>query len=182
MLSDFWKYVIGINWTDAFSFDTPLLEIFLRGSVVYLSLFFILRVVLKREQGGVGITDLLVIVLIADASQNAMAGSYNSIPDGIMLVLTIIFWSYALNWLGYKFSAFERLIQPRPLKLVEHGEMLRRNLKQELITEDELISQLRVQGINELSEVEEAYMESDGRVSAIQYQQEHHPQPERQRG
>jgi hypothetical protein len=61
-------------------------------------------VTLKREAGGVGITDMLVIVLLADAAQNAMAGEYKSISDGLVLVSTIIFWSYALDWLGYRYG------------------------------------------------------------------------------
>jgi uncharacterized membrane protein YcaP (DUF421 family) len=47
--------------------------------------------VLRREPGTVGIADLLMVVLIADASQNAMAGEYHSILDGLILVLTIVF-------------------------------------------------------------------------------------------
>jgi uncharacterized membrane protein YcaP (DUF421 family) len=70
-----------------------------RGSTVYLTLFFLLRIVLRRESGGMGITDLLVIVLLADAVQNAMAGDYHSVPDGLLLGATLIFWSFALDWL-----------------------------------------------------------------------------------
>lgn len=44
------------------------------------------------------VTDLLVVVLIADAAHNAMAGDYRSLLDGILLVSTIVFWSYALGW------------------------------------------------------------------------------------
>jgi uncharacterized membrane protein YcaP (DUF421 family) len=50
-----------------------------------------------------GITDLLVIVLIADAAQNGMAGEYRSLTDGLLLVATIVAWSYALNWLAFRF-------------------------------------------------------------------------------
>lgn len=63
--------IVGVEWAKMLIPDTPLLEIFLRGSIVYLALFFLLRVVLKRESGTLGITDLLVVVLIADAAQNA---------------------------------------------------------------------------------------------------------------
>lgn len=171
--------IVGVEWAKMLIPDTPLLEIFLRGSIVYLALFFLLRVVLKRESGTLGITDLLVVVLIADAAQNAMADDYTSLPDGILLVATIIFWSHALNWLGYRFPRIQRLVHPDPLPLIRDGRMLRRNMRQELLTEDELRSQLRLQGAEDPAEVKVAHMEGDGRVSVIQRTGRSNGAPER---
>jgi uncharacterized membrane protein YcaP (DUF421 family) len=158
-----------IDWKSIFLLDTPLLEIVFRGSLTYISLFVLLRVVLKRQTGSLGMTDLLLITLIADASQNAMAGEYKSLSGGIVLVSTIIFWSYALDWLSFRFSWFRRLIEPPPLPLIKDGKLLRRNMRRELITEDELMSQLREQGLDDFKQVKEAYVESDGHISAVQY-------------
>jgi len=157
----------GIDWRAVFVPDTPALEIIVRGSVMYLALFALLRFVLRREAGSIGVADLLVIVLIADAAQNGMATGYTSIADGILLVATIVFWAYALNWLGYHFPAVQRLIHPPPLPLVRDGRLLRRNMRRELITEDELLSQLRLQGCEDLADVEFAAMEGDGRISVV---------------
>ncbi|MBX6316176.1 MAG: DUF421 domain-containing protein [Isosphaeraceae bacterium] len=159
--------MLHIAWDRIFGRDIPLLEIFIRGSLVYLSLLVLLRIVLKRQSGMVGIQDLLVAVLIADAAQNAMAGDYHSIPDGILLVATILFWCYTLDWLGYRFPLIQRLLRPPPLPLVENGHLLRRNMRLELITEEELMSMLRQQGIEDLNEVKSACMEGDGRLSVI---------------
>jgi uncharacterized membrane protein YcaP (DUF421 family) len=174
------EHLIGLDWSQTFLPDTSLLEIFLRGTVVYLALFVMLRVVLKRESGGVGVTDLLVIVLIADAAQNAMAGSYNSIPDGLLLVATIIFWSYALDWLGYHVPRFERFLHPQPLPLIKDGRVLRARLREELITEEELASQLRLQGVEDPSDVKAAHLEPDGRVSVIERDGKTQGAPEKQ--
>jgi uncharacterized membrane protein YcaP (DUF421 family) len=106
-----------------------------------------------------------------------MAGEYKSVPDGIVLVATIIFWNYAFDWLSSKSPWFERLIEPAPLPLVKHGRLLRRNMRKELITEAELIGQLREQGIADMSKVKEARIESDGQVSVIQYAQKQHKKP-----
>lgn len=160
-----------MDWKSLFSFDVPVLEIILRGSVMYISLFILLRVVLKRQAGSLGMTDLLLITLIADASQNAMAGEYQSIPAGIVLVSTIIFWSYTFDWLSYQFPWFNRLTEPRPLPLIRGGRMLRKNMRRELITEDELMSQLREQGLDDVDKVKEAFMESDGHISVVQREQ-----------
>jgi uncharacterized membrane protein YcaP (DUF421 family) len=161
--------VLGaVDWRSIFVPDTPILEIVVRGTLVYLALFLILRVVLKREAGGISITDILVVVLIADAAQNAMAGDYKSLPDGVLLVGVLVFWSFALDWLAFHVPAFGRFVHPPPLPLVRDGRILRRNLRKELVSEDELMSMLREQGVSELADVAEAHLEGDGKVSVIQ--------------
>src|SRR5882757_3154150 len=117
----------SVDWRSVFLPDAPFLEIIVRGSVMYLALFIMLRIVLKRQVGTLGMTDLLLITLLADASQNAMAGEYKSLPDGVVLVATIIFWNYLFDWLSVESEWFERLIEPPPLPLVKRGKLLRRN-------------------------------------------------------
>ncbi len=161
-----------IDWHKIFTLDVPILEIFIRGSIVYLSLFIMLRLVLKRQTGSIGLTDLLVIVLIADASQNAMAGEYNSVPDGLILVFTLIFWNYALEWLSYHVKFLSPLIDPPPLLLIKNGKMMIKNMRQELITRQELLSQIRQQGIENIKEIRRAYIEGDGRISILKFEDE----------
>jgi uncharacterized membrane protein YcaP (DUF421 family) len=159
----------NIDWARIFLPDTPILEIIVRGSIMYLALFWMLRGVLKRVGSSINFADLLMVVLIADAAQNGMADDYTSIGDGIVLVGTIVFWNYALDWLGYHFPRFQRFVRPPALPLVENGDLLRRNMRRELLTRDELMSQLREQGVNDLAQVKIAQMEGDGRISVITY-------------
>ncbi len=159
-----------IDWQSVFVPGGSLIEIVLRGSVIYLALFLMMRFILKREAGTVGMADLLMVVLVADAAQNAMARDYKSITEGLVLVGTIVFWNYALDWLGYHSQAFEWLVHPPPLPLVKAGRMLRRNMRQEMVTEDELMSHLRQQGVDDVSAVKMAYMEGDGRISVVTYE------------
>ena len=168
-----------IDWTSIFAPDTPFLEIIVRGTVMYLSLVILLRIVLKRQTGTLGMTDLLLITLLADASQNAMAGEYRSLPNGIVLVATIIFWNYAFDWLTAKSEWFERLIEPAPLPLVKRGKLLRQNMRRELITEAELLGKLREQGVEDVSKVKLASIESDGQISLIQSEEKQHRKPEK---
>ncbi|MGZ4996752.1 MAG: DUF421 domain-containing protein [Methylobacter sp.] len=165
---------MNIDWKTIFLPDTPLIEIVLRGSIMYLSLFILLRIFLKRQSGTLGITDLLLITLLADASQNGMAGEYKSLPNGILLVTTIIFWDFALDWLSYKSPSFQRLIEPPPLLLVKNGQLLRKNMRKELVTDEDLMVQLREQGVSDISNVKEAYMESDGHISVIESKEKHY--------
>jgi uncharacterized membrane protein YcaP (DUF421 family) len=112
-----------------------------------------------------------VVVLIADAAQNAMANEYKSVPEGIVLVATIIFWNFALDWLGYRVPWIQRIIHPPPLLLIEDGRLMRRNMRRELITIDELMSQLRENGVASPAEVKRAHMEGDGTISVIRHEQ-----------
>ena len=164
-----------VDWPGLFVPTTPLLETFVRGTLVYLALFVLLRIITKRESSSVGVTDLLVLVLLADAAQNAIAGDYSSITDGILLVAVIIFWSYFLDWLGYRYSFFDRLIKPSKLLLVKNGRMLKRNMEKELITDEELMSEVRKQGLKNMEDIEEAYMEPNGTISIIGKNQQKNP-------
>jgi uncharacterized membrane protein YcaP (DUF421 family) len=156
-----------IEWKDVLLPSISWIEIILRGSVMYLSIFALLRVTVKRNVGALGMSDLLLITLLADASQNAMAGEYKSLPDGVLLVATIIFWSYALDRVSFQYPRLRRWIEPPSLPLVKEGKLLYRNMRRELITEEEIKAQLREQGIADLADVKEARVESDGRISVV---------------
>jgi len=142
-------------------------ELVVRGTVMYWFLFLLLRFVLRRDIGSIGIADVLLLVVIADAAQNAMAGGYESITDGIVLVGTIAGWNWALDRLAYHVPAVRRMLQAQPLPLVRNGRLLRRNLRKEYITPDELMATLRQHGVERLEDVKAATMESDGEISVI---------------
>jgi uncharacterized membrane protein YcaP (DUF421 family) len=84
-----------------------------------------------------------------------------------VLVLTIVFWDTALNWLGFHFKFFEKLLAPSPVPLIVDGRLNRRNMRRELITEDELRSHLRQEGLKEFSEVEAVCLEGNGEISLV---------------
>lgn len=159
---------MDIPWREIFVPRAPL-EMFLRGTTVYLLLFAILRVAMRREVGVLGVSDLLLVVLIADAAQNALAAGYESVPDGMILVLTIVFWNFTLDWLSYRFSLLRRLVHPAPLPLVRDGQLLRRNMQREMITVEELMSQVRQHGLQDIADIKLACIEGDGKISIIKH-------------
>ena len=155
-----------IDWRAVFIPSIHVGEIFLRGSLIYLLLFLLLRI-FRRQAGALGLSDLLVVVLIADAAQNAMASEYKSITEGAVLVGTIFFWDYFLDWLGFRIPFLRRLLRPRALLLIENGRLVRRNMRQEMITAEELMGQLREEGLDRVEDVSKCYLEGDGRISVI---------------
>jgi uncharacterized membrane protein YcaP (DUF421 family) len=172
---------MGIDWRELFVPTVSVAELVIRGSVMYLVILTLLRV-FRREAGALSIPDLLVIVLVADAAQNGMAGEYLSITDGIILVVTIFSWNYVLDWLAYRFRWMHRLLHPRPLPLIEDGRVNRRNLKAEMLTVEDLRALLREQGVESVSEVRRCFIESDGQVSIIKREAGEEPPPHRRRG
>lgn len=157
----------NIAWTQIFTFTMSPLELFIRGTLTFLFLFCLFRFVVRRDVGAIGISDLLVLVIIADASQNAMAGDYKSVLDGFVLISTIIGWSLFLNYLSFRFVLFRRFVLPRPLCLVKDGIKQEKILQRELIADEELYEMLREHEIEDISEVKRAYLEPDGRVTVI---------------
>ena len=94
-----------------------------------------------------------------------MANEYKSITEGVVLVAIIGFWDYLLDWLRYRYAAFARFVRPPPVLLIRNGRLMRQNMKKEMITEQELMSQLREQGIEDPREVRRCYLEGDGHLS-----------------
>jgi len=139
----------------------------LRGTVIYWFLFLAFRLVVRRDMGSIAISDILLVMLVADAAQNAMAGEYRSIVEGIVLVSTILGWNVLVDWAAYTSPRLRRLLVPRTVTLVRNGTVLQQNLRKEFLTMDELEQKLRENGVTQLSQVKAAYMESDGTVTVL---------------
>jgi uncharacterized membrane protein YcaP (DUF421 family) len=157
-----------MDWQGIFEFTLSPWEMVLRGTLMYWFLFMLFRWVVRRHVGTIALTDILLLVLVADAAQNAMSGDYKSFPEGAVLVGTLVGWSMLIDWLSFRSEAFRKFAEPRPLPVIVDGRVLRKNLRQEFVTEDELMAKLREKGIDSVSQVKLAHIESDGEFSVIQ--------------
>jgi len=158
---------MSTDWHQMLVPSGSLLEVIVRGTLMYLGLFVMLRVILDRRSQGVSTPDVLLIVLIADAAQNGMAAEYRSITEGLVLVATILFWDYALDWITYRVPVIGRWIEPPALPLIRDGKLLRQNLRKELISIDELESMLREKGVEHYHSVRLAQLEPSGELSVL---------------
>lgn len=156
-----------VDWRGLFTPTHSVLEMMVRGTVMYFAIFGFMRLALKRQTGGIGTSDVLVIVLLAEVAGPGFSAGYKSVVEGTILIATVLFWTYAIERLGYRFPAVERFLRPPTLLLVEDGRMLRANMRAELVTKEELMAQLREQGIESCAEVKRACMEADGMISVI---------------
>jgi uncharacterized membrane protein YcaP (DUF421 family) len=153
--------------SELFAIHVPVPELMLRGTLVYWLLFLIFRFILRRDVGAVGIADILLLVIVADAAQNAMSGGYDTFSEGAILVGTIVAWNWLLDFLSYHFTAVRRFAEPSRLQLIDHGVPRLRHMRREFITMDELMAKLREQGIDDMKDVKAAYLEGDGQISVI---------------
>lgn len=152
---------------DLFAREFPVWHMVVRGTVVYWILLLVFRFVLRRDVGSMGVADLLFVVLVADAASNAMQGDYTSINDGLVLLATLVAWNFGLDWLSYRFAPVARFLEPQAEVLVRHGRVLRKALKREMITMEELEGKLREAGVERLADVRIARLESDGKLSVF---------------
>ncbi len=158
---------MSLDWSGIFGIETSPLELIVRGSTIYLFLFLVFRIVIRRRVGSVGMADILILVIVADAAQNGMAGEYRTVTEGAILISTIIAWSVLADFLTYKSPTLQKLLEPPPLLLIENGRVNRRNLRHEFLSEDELKAKLREHGVTDYAQVEKAFLESEGEVSVI---------------
>ena len=150
-----------------FDLTTPWWEIILRTAVVYVVVLVLLRRAGKRELGQMSPVDLVVILVIANAVQNAMTGGDNSLIGGIIAATTLVAVNTAFSRVGHRVPYLQHLFESDPTPLVKGGQLIKRNLERENVEEDELMMAAREHGIDDIAGVESAYLERDGSISII---------------
>ncbi|HEU0201795.1 MAG TPA: YetF domain-containing protein [Burkholderiaceae bacterium] len=156
-----------MDLNEVFGLTVAPLELILRGTLIYWFIFLLFRFVARRDAGAIAITDVLVVVLIADAAQNGMSADYRSVTDAMILIGTIVVWNVVLDWAAWVSPVLRRVLVPPTLALVRDGRLIERNMRRQLLTEDELMEKLRDHGIGSLAEVKAAFLESSGDVSVV---------------
>ena len=82
-------------------------------------------------------------------------------------IVTIVLWDFFFDWLGFKSTILARYLTPNPLLVIENGKFLKDNMRQEFLTEDDVLAQLREHGLEDETTVKQCYLESDGHFSVI---------------
>lgn len=158
-----------IDWGRLFAPTVPFVEIFLRGTVIYLVLFVVMRFLPRRTIGTMSASDILVIVLLSETVSNSLQGGNDgieAITDGLLLAAVILAWATFVDWLDYKFPKLH-ITEAEPTLMVRNGELMRKNMARQHVTEDELLTQLREHGLDSPKKVVKAYLEGDGHMSVI---------------
>ncbi|KUI48511.1 hypothetical protein AU198_21385 [Mycobacterium sp. GA-1199] len=155
------------DWQSFFVPAVPLLDGVLRGTVTFLALLVLMRIVGQRESGGLGITDVLIIVLVAEAAAPALYTDETTLIDSFVVIVTILFWSVAVDAIAYRFPLFARVVKAHPKPLIRDGKLNRHTMRREFMRRDEIESQLRLHGISDVEGVQRAYLEPNGMISVL---------------
>jgi len=155
-----------------FVVQVPAWEIAIRTAVIYLVILVGLRVAGKREVGQLTVLDLVVLLLISNAVQNAMLGPDTSLIGGIIAVVVLLAMSVLLSQLRLRSQRLRRLVQGSPTVLVLHGEAIPDHMRREGLDEDTLLAALREHGVTDINDVEMAVLEVDGSISVVPAGQE----------
>src|SRR5438105_8017908 len=148
-------------------FETPPWTIILRSLVVYLAILVGLRLMGKRELGQMTPFDLVVILLIANAVQNAMVGPDTSVTGGLIAATVLVVLNYGLAQAREKLPLLRRALEGTPTLLINDGKFIEEHLRREGLDEDLVMMAIREHGVEDLKDVKLAVLETDGSISIV---------------
>ena len=143
------------------------LVIFIKTAVVYLFLVFGLRLMGKRELGQMTIYDLVLIIVLANAVQNAMVGDDTTLGGGVIAAVTLLIMNRIFAFIMARSTKIERFMVGEPLLIVNDGKIIDLKCKQEGVTHEQIMAALREHGLEKLSQVHLAVLEVDGTISVV---------------
>jgi len=145
----------------------PLLDVVLRSVAVYIFIVLAIRIFGKKELAQLSVIDLVFILLISNAVQNAMVGSDTSLLGGVVAALALFLTNFVFKKILFRSSKISELIQGRSVMLVYEGKLLHESLKSSEITEEEIEAAAREHGVESIREVKLAVLEVDGNISIV---------------
>ena len=145
----------------------PILDIVVRSLAVYFFMVIAVRVFGKNQLSQLNAGDVILLLLISNAVQNAMVGSNSSLEGGIVAALVLFAANFVVKKFIFKDQKIKELIEDHPYILVKDGVVYPEILKKVSISEDELEEAVHEHGIEKVSEVKLAILEVDGNISVL---------------
>ena len=145
----------------------PWWEFILRGLIIYVFLIVLLRLTGKRQVGQMAPFDLVLLLVLSNAVQNAMNGGDNSVLGGIVSAVTLVAANWLVGLLTYRDKRMEALVEGRPEVLIHNGKLFEEALQHAKLTRHELMNALREEGCSSIDDVHAALLENDGSISVI---------------
>ena len=145
----------------------PWWEFIVRGCIVYVFLLILIRITGKRQVGQLAPFDLVLLLVLSNAVQNAMNGGDNSVGGGLISAVTLVLLNYVIGMATYRSKALEALIEGRPDVLIHNGILFPAVMKRAKLTHHELNAALRQSGCVCVEEVHTAVLENNGAISVV---------------
>jgi uncharacterized membrane protein YcaP (DUF421 family) len=144
------------------------MDLVIRAAVAFLFVYFLTRVIGRRELSSMQPFDLIMLVMIGDLVQQGVTQNDFSVTGALLVGGTIALLTVAVSYVSFRFPRLRPVLDGEPVILVQDGAAIERNLKRERITLDELAASARQQGIEAIDQVKWAVLETNGRISFIQ--------------
>ena len=148
-------------------FENGYVQIVLRCLAVYFFVIIAIRIFGKKELAQLSVTDLVFILLISNAVQNAMVGSDSTLQGGLVAAISLFIFNFILKRIFYRNKRLSELIQGKSELLIYNGKLQEHNLKKSEITLEELEAAVREHGVKDIQHVDLAILEVDGNISVI---------------
>lgn len=143
------------------------MDIVLRAVVLYAFIIFLMRVMGRRELSSMTPFDLVLLIILGDAIQQGLTQDDYSVTGAVLAVATMATLQVLTSYLSFRSARARKVLEGEPIVLVDHGEVVQKNLKRERMTEDEVAEEMRQQQIASLDKVDWAILESNGSMSFI---------------
>ena len=143
----------------------PWWEFILRGMIVYFFLIVLLRLTGKRQIGQMAPFDLVLLLVLSNAVQNAMNGGDNSVLGGVISATTLIALHYCVALMTFKSKTLEAWIEGTPRTLIHNGVLNEDVRRRELLTHHELAAALRAAGCADVNNIHVATLENNGQIT-----------------
>lgn len=138
-----------------------------KTTVIYFFLVLGLRLLGKRELGQMNIYDLVLVIVLANAVQNAMVGDDNTLVGGVIAATTLLIWNKLFNMLLARSKRIERTMVGGPVLILNHGKPIQERMHREGVTRDQLLAALREHGIDRMESARMCVLEVDGSISVV---------------
>lgn len=150
-----------------FSGWEPLLRIFIVGTLAFIVLVALLRVTGKRALAQMSGFDFIITVALGSTFGRLITAKGVSLAESAAAFLLLIFLQYSFAYLGMRFGWFSRMIKTNPTLLFYRGSFLKDKMRRSRISENEILSVIRQQGIESLDDVEAVVLEISGGWSVV---------------
>jgi uncharacterized membrane protein YcaP (DUF421 family) len=144
------------------------MDIVIRAVVAFLFVFLLTRIVGRRELSSLEPFDLILLVMLGDLVQQGITQSDFSVVGLMLAAGTIAVMTVVISYLGFRFRRLRPILDGEPIVVVQDGKAISQNLRRERVTEEELMSQARLQGIENMDQIKWAVLEKTGAISFIQ--------------
>jgi uncharacterized membrane protein YcaP (DUF421 family) len=144
------------------------MDAILRGFMIYLFLLVLFRIAGRRTLGQMTNFDFVLLLIISEATQNAMIGNDFSLTNGMLVILSLVGLDIAFSLLKQRFPALNRHLEGLPLVLVEQGRPLKELMRKSRVDEQDILSSAREKhGIESMEQIKYAVLETNGGISII---------------